>query len=80
MAKAHTDAAIPDSPLVISLLGAIDGCLAAVRHTSLGLGFGTSFATADNTGVSSVTPKIPRTKNRFEKKINSMLSESQRLL
>lgn len=63
-AKAHKDAATPDTPLTISLLGLVGAWFAGgLGHTSPGFGvfFGISFATADNTGVSSVTPKIPRT-------------------
>ena len=60
-AKVHIDAATPDSPLTIALLEAIAG--GGLGHTSPGVGvfFGIYFATADNTGVSSVTPKILRT-------------------
>ena len=61
--KAHILAAAPDNPAIIFWLGTNAGCWVGAGHTSPGFGvfFGTSFATAGNTGASNVTPKIPRT-------------------
>lgn len=61
--KAHIVAAAPDNPAVICWLGTNPGFWPGAGHTSPGFGvfFGRSFATAGNTGVSNVTPKIPRT-------------------
>ena len=61
MATVHKYAVIPDSPLIIFVLGGISTWFEGDSLPGIGTSFGISFATADNTGVSCITPKIPRT-------------------
>ena len=61
MAKAHTAPAAPDKPLIICWLGSNAGFGEGAGQTWSGTLFGTSFATAGNTGATSTTPKILRT-------------------
>ena len=62
-AKAHIVAAAPDNPPTICWLRTNAGLGVGAGQTSLGFSpfFGRSFATAGNTGASSVTPKILKT-------------------
>lgn len=57
IAKAYIVTAAPDKPPIICRLGTKDSFYVGAGQISPG--FGRSFATAGNTGASSVTPKIP---------------------
>jgi hypothetical protein len=71
MAKSHTVAAAPDNPVIICWLGTnAGGGDVGEGHIPPGFGafFGISFATAGNTEANSITPKIPITVVKPNKK------------
>lgn len=61
-ANAQTAPAAPLMPLIMSVLEIADGVGLGATLVEPGCGepVGTSFATADNRGVSSVTPNMPK--------------------